>query len=71
MSNEAVLLGVTQGSSNVSSKVPGNRNLGRQDENPEIKSKKSKDEISVIVKEDATNIVGGGALLKQINSQGM
>ena len=69
MSNGAVLHGVTQGSSNKSSMVPGNRKLGRQDENPEIKPQKGGDENSVVdekhveipVGGHATNMVGGGA----------
>ena len=75
MSNKAVLLGVAQGSSNESPKVPGNRNLGRQDENPEMKPQKSKDEISVVTKEHVETSggpchqYGGGAPLKQINTR--
>ena len=63
MSNGAVLHGVTQGSSNWSYRVSGSRNLGRRDENPEVKTQKNGDENSVVDDEHvgghATNMVGG------------
>ena len=43
-SNGAELDGVTLGSSNKSSRVPGNRNPDRQDEIPEMKTQKSRNE---------------------------
>ena len=68
MSNGAVLHGVTQGSSNKSSKVLGNRNLGRQDENPEMKSQKSGDDNSV-VDEEHVETPGGHATNSPFNKQ--
>ena len=46
--NRAELNGVTLGSSNRSPRVPGNRNPGRQDDNPEKKAQKSRDDNPVV-----------------------
>ena len=59
MSNRAVLHGVTKGSSNKPSKGPENRILGRQDENSEMKPKKSADENSVVDDQEHVETPGG------------
>ena len=75
-SNGAELDVVTLGSSNESSRLPGNRKTERQDENPEMKVQKSKDEnlvgIEAVQVETAggpCHQLGGGAPLNQINTR--
>jgi hypothetical protein len=63
-SNRAELDGVTLGSSNKSSRVPGNRNPYRQDENPKREMK-----ILLVLKLNmlrllVTNLLGGRLLKK-------
>ena len=57
--NGAELDGVTMGSSNKSSRVAGNRNPDRQDENPEMKVQKSRYEHLVGVEAEHVETAGG------------